>query len=205
MQAAFLDRDGTINELVYFEEAGIIDSPFHEDQLRLLRGAARGIRALNRLGLKVIVVSNQPGVAKGHHGRDRLDRITGRMHQLLAREGGAHVDAVHYCLHHPEGRVPELAVACDCRKPKPGLIQRAAAEHGIDLPSSVFIGDSITDVQAGLAAGCRTILLARVRCDVCQHLEAHGVKPDRMFPSLLEAAQFLQEGGFPDAALHRHG
>ena len=203
MQAAFLDRDGVINELVYFEEAGIIDSPFHEDQVRLVPGAAAAIRGLNEAGTKVFVVSNQPCVAKGHCGYDRLDRITERMHSLLA-EGGAAVDAVYYCLHHPEARIPELRVDCECRKPKPGLIQRAAAEHEIDLSRSYFVGDSITDVQAGLAAGCKTVLLTRMRCDLCQHLDERGVKPDQIFPSLREAARFLQEEGIPDAALHRY-
>ena len=204
MRAAFLDRDGVINELVYFEEAGIIDSPFHEDQFRLERGAGSGIRILNDAGYKVFVISNQPCVAKGHCSRERLDRITERMHALLAGEG-ARVDAVYYCLHHPDARVPEYRGDCECRKPKPGLLNRAAAEHDIDMKASFFIGDSITDVQAGLAAGCQTVLIGRVRCDLCHHLEERGVKPDHIFVSLQEAAVFLQQmEGFPDAAVHRH-
>lgn len=202
MRAAFLDRDGTINELVYFEEAGIIDSPFHEDQLRLLPGAAEGIRTLSALGYRVLVVSNQPGVAKGHCGRDRLERVTARLHELLDQEG-ARVDGVYYCLHHPEGRIPELTLDCECRKPRPGLLLRAALEHGVDLAQSILIGDSITDVQAGQAAGVQTILLGRVRCDLCHHLEERGVKPDFISRSLREAAGFLCEReGYPDAALH---
>ncbi len=205
MRAAFLDRDGVINELVYFEEAGIIDSPFHESHVRLLPGAAEGIRILRTIGFSVIVISNQPGVAKGQCSRERLERITQRIHQLLA-EGGAKLDAVYYCLHHPQGRVPDLTRECACRKPKPGLILQAAGEHGIDLDESCFVGDSFTDVQAGQAAGCRTVLLGRLRCDHCRHLEEQGVKPDLIFGSLHEAARFLQEKeGFPDAALHRHG
>ena len=204
MRAAFLDRDGVINDLVYFEEAGIIDSPFHEDQFRLLAGAGAGIRTLNEMDLKVIVISNQPGVAKGHCSYDRLERITKRMHTLLA-EDGARLDGVYYCYHHPQGRLPELTGECECRKPKPGLILRAAAEHDVELHESYFLGDSVTDVQAGLAAGCRTVLLARVRCDLCHHLEERGVKPDHIFPSLHEAAGFLQtKEGLPDAAIHRH-
>lgn len=204
-RAAFLDRDGVLNELVYFEEAGIIDSPFHERHVRLLPGVCEGIRMLHDLGYQVVVASNQPGVAKGHMSRAGLDRVTRRLETLLA-EGDAHLDAVYYCLHHPQGRVPEWTRECDCRKPKPGLILRAAAERGIDLSQSIFIGDSVTDVQAGLAAGCRTILVGRVRCDLCQHLEEQGVQPHRIASSLREAAQLLlAKEGIPDEALHRHG
>ena len=202
MRAAFLDRDGVINELVYYEEAGVIDSPLHERQLLLIPGAAEGVRTLCDLGLKVIVVSNQPGIAKGQYGAERLDRITDRMHILLAEEG-ARVHAVYYCLHHPDGRVPELTQVCDCRKPKPGLLLRAAADHGIDLRESCIVGDSITDIQAGEAAGCRTVLLGRMKCEMCRHLEDRGVKPDHIFGTLLETAQFLKDKeGVPDAALY---
>ncbi len=189
-RAAFLDRDGVLNELVWFEEAGIVDSPFHEDQMRLMPGAAEAVRRFRAAGYQVVVVSNQPGVAKGHCGRRRLDRITRRMHELLDREG-ARLDAVYYCLHHPEARRPELRAVCDCRKPRPGLLLSAAAERGLDLRESVMVGDSITDVQAGNAAGCRTALLGRLRCDLCRHLEENGCQPDWIFPSVLEAARFV--------------
>jgi len=204
-RAAFLDRDGVLNELVYFEEAGIVDSPFHEDQLRLISGAAEGVRLLRELGYKVLVVSNQPGVAKGHLSGARLDRITERVHALLAEEGAA-VDGVYYCLHHPLARLPELRGECDCRKPRPGLLRRAALEHGVDLERSIMVGDSITDVEAGLAAGCRTVLLGRVRCDLCHHLAERGVKPDVIHSSLVETARELRAQEERDhATVHRHG
>ena len=204
-KAAFLDRDGVLNELVYFEEAGIVDSPFHEDQLRLLPGVAEALCLLRETGFETVVISNQPVVAKGHCHRVRLDGITRRLHDLLAREG-ARLDAVYYCLHHPEAKLRELRVNCECRKPKPGLLQRAAVERGLDLSRSVFIGDSITDVLAGRAAGCRTALLGRVRCDLCRHLEEQGVKPDWIFASLLDVAHHLQDKeGLSHADVHRYG
>lgn len=188
--AVFLDRDGVLNELVWFEDAGIVDAPFHEDQFRLIPGAADAVRRLNRAGLPVVVISNQPCVAKGHCSAARLERITAVMHRALG-EQGAHLDAVYYCLHHPEARDGALRVDCDCRKPKPGLLLRAAAERGLDLRRSLFVGDSITDVQAGRAAGCATVLLGRTRCDLCRHLERHGVRPDWRSASLAEAVRTL--------------
>ena len=184
MRAAFLDRDGVINELVYLEEAGIIDSPFHEDQFRLVLGAAAGIRALNELDLKVIVISNQPVVAKGHCSSDRLDRITNRMHALLAQEE-ARLDAVYYCLHHPRGKVPELTRECDCRKPKPGLMLAAAREHGIDLGASVVVGDRWRDIEAGRRADCHTVFVDY------WYAEPQPEKPDLVVASLTEATSWI--------------
>jgi D-glycero-D-manno-heptose 1,7-bisphosphate phosphatase len=204
-RAAFLDRDGVLNELVWFEDAGIVDSPFHEDQVRLIEGAAEGVRLLRELDYRIIVVSNQPGVAKGRGTRAGVDRVTARLRDLLV-EQGARVDAVYYCLHHPEALLPELRGACDCRKPKPGLLLTAAAEHGIDLHASIMVGDSITDVEAGAAAGCSTVLLGRIRCDLCRHLAARGVKPGAIHASLIETARELWNQEDRDhAALHRHG
>lgn len=203
-RAAFLDRDGVINELMYFEEAGVIDSPFHEDHVRLLPGVCEAIRTFRDLGYQVVVISNQPGVAKGRFSRAALDRVTARIEESL-REAGAPLDAVYYCLHHPGGSVPELSGDCACRKPKPGLLLQAAEERGINLAESFFVGDSVTDVQAGLAAGCRTVLLGRMRCDLCHHLTDQGVQPDLTVRTLHEVAQhLLEQEGIPDAALHRH-
>ena len=204
-RAAFLDRDGVLNELVWFEEAGIVDSPFHEDHMRLIPGAAEAVRRFRAAGYTVVVVSNQPVVAKGHCSRVRLDRITRRMHELLACEG-ARVDAVYYCLYHPEARRRELRLVCECRKPRPGLLLRAAAERGLDLRESVMIGDGITDVQAGHAAGCRTVLIGRARCDLCRHLEQRGCRPDWIHSSLLEAARdLIHKEAEIHASVHRHG
>jgi D,D-heptose 1,7-bisphosphate phosphatase len=205
LPAAFLDRDGVLNELVWFEEAGIVDSPFHEDQVRLIEGAADGVRRLRELGLPVFVVSNQPGIAKGHFGPDRLRRITQRLLDLLA-ERGASLDGVYYCLHHPRARVPQLRAVCDCRKPRPGLLTRAAAEHDLDLAHSIMVGDALTDVEAGLAAGCRTVLIGRVRCDLCRHLEARGIRPHAIHESLAETAEALwSQEERRHEAVHRHG
>lgn len=151
-RAIFLDRDGTINRYVGFlRDVG---------QFELLPGAAEAIRRINASGYLAIVVTNQPVIARGEVTREQLREIHDKMETLLGREG-AYVDAIYYCPHHPHrgypGEVAELKIDCDCRKPKPGLLLQAAEDYNIDLTKSWMIGDSENDVQAGRAAGCRTM------------------------------------------------
>ena len=151
-RAIFLDRDGTINRYVGFlRDVG---------QFELLPGAAEAIRRINASGYLAIVVTNQPVIARGEVTREQLREIHDKMETLLGREG-AYVDAIYYCPHHPHrgypGEVAELKIDCGCRKPKPGLLLQAAKDYNIDLTKSWMIGDSENDVQAGRAAGCRTM------------------------------------------------
>ena len=183
-QAVFLDRDGVINALVYRPKEGIWDSPYSVDELRLLPGVAEAVRRINAMGLLAIVVSNQPGVAKGKCDQATLDQITSHMRRELVQQG-AKLDGIYYCLHHPQAVVPDLRRECRCRKPRPGLILQAAREHSIDLFGSYMIGDTLNDVQAGQGAGCETIL-------ICQHPQESGQLADLSMPhwtakSLLEA------------------
>lgn len=157
-RAFFLDRDGVINATVWNSAESVMDSPYRWEEFRLLAGAATAVRLLNRLGFLAVVVSNQPGVAKGKCGPEFLEELN-RSLQSSLREHGAQLDAIYYCLHHPEARVASLCRVCDCRKPRPGLILRAARELDIDVRASFMVGDSERDVQAGLAAGCRTIFV----------------------------------------------
>lgn len=151
-RAVFLDRDGTINRYVGFLR--------DIEQFELLPGVAEAICRINASGYLAIVVTNQPVIARGEVTREQLREIHNKMETLLGHEG-AYVDALYYCPHHPDrgypGEVPELKIDCGCRKPRPGLLLRAAADYNIDLANSWMIGDSDSDVQAGQAAGCRTI------------------------------------------------
>src|SRR3972149_1704709 len=130
--AVFLDRDGVINKIVYFPEHGILDSPLNPRQFRLLPGAAEAIRVFNRLGLKVIVVSNQPAVAKGKMTEALFGQIRQKMNGSLAKKG-ARLDGEYYCFHHPKAKVAQYRSDCDCRKPKPGLILKAAKDFELDV------------------------------------------------------------------------
>ena len=190
--AVFLDRDGVINQYAYNAELGIVDTPARPDEFKLLPGAGEAIAALNRLDLSVIVVSNQPGIAKGKMSPKLLDQINAEMCFQLA-VAGARLDAVLYCRHHPEATVAEYRANCDCRKPKPGLLLRAALEHNLDLKESYFVGDDVSDVLAGRAAGVTTILLSPHRCTVCEEYSSRGAVPDLLVRDLGCAASAIGE------------
>ena len=153
-KAIFLDRDGTINKYVGFLRK--------EDDLELLPDACDAIKKINDSGYLAIVVTNQPVIARGEVTIPQLTEIHAKLETLLG-EGGAYLDAIYYCPHHPDkgfdGEIPELKIDCQCRKPKPGLLLKAAEDFNIDISSSWMIGDSDSDVKAGQAAGCQTILL----------------------------------------------
>lgn len=190
----FLDRDGVLNELIYYQEHGIIDSPFTVSQFKLLPGVAEAIKDLRSGGYGVVLASNQPGIAKEHMDEEVFEAIRQRMKAELA-EAGACLDGEYYCLHHPEAKVPGLKTDCECRKPRPGLLFQAAIDLGIDLSSSWMIGDGLTDVIAGRDAGCQTILLGRRKCEFCLLMDNQGARPDAILPDLPEATRFLLEQG----------
>lgn len=148
-QAVFLDRDGTINvERDYL---------YRPEEFVFIPGAVEAIRQFNRSGFLVVVVSNQSGVARGYYGEEEV-RLLHRHIDRLLQEAGARVDAWYFCPHHPDGREPYNR-SCECRKPKTGMLRQAAEELGIDLKRSWMIGDKLIDVEAGLAAGCRSVLV----------------------------------------------
>jgi D,D-heptose 1,7-bisphosphate phosphatase len=153
-KAIFLDRDGTINKC-----AGFISQP---EQFELLDGTAEAIRKINESGYLAIVVTNQPVIARGEATLDELRAIHNKMETLLGREG-AYVDAIYICPHHPDkgfpGERPEYKIDCTCRKPEPGMLLQAAADYHIDLRQSHMIGDKMSDIQAGAAAGCTSHLV----------------------------------------------
>jgi len=192
-KAVFLDRDGVVNELVYFPEQGIIDSPFIAGQFRLCRGVPRAIKKFQRAGYKVIIVSNQPGIAKGHMTLKDFKQITNTMKTQLCAEDVL-LDGEYYCLHHPEARIARYRADCACRKPKPGMIYQAARDMEIDVAESWFIGDNLTDMLAGRNAGCRTLLIARMHCELCHLMYNEGVKPEAIRPDLLAAADYILRG-----------
>lgn len=154
--AVFLDRDGTLVEEV--TQHGIA-SP---DQLGLIPGAAEAVHELNQAGLRAVVVTNQPVVAKGMASESDIQAQHNKLETLLGREH-AFLDRIYWCPHHPQkgfpGERPELKLDCDCRKPKPGMITRAAAELNLDLAASWLIGDTTTDIQTAKNAGLRSVLV----------------------------------------------
>jgi D-glycero-D-manno-heptose 1,7-bisphosphate phosphatase len=192
-KAIFLDRDGVVNELVYFPEQGIIDSPFTPDQFCLCPGVPLAIKRFQNKGYKVIIVSNQPGIAKGHITQNNFDRIDANMNTQLAAEGVS-LDGIYYCLHHPKAIIEQYRSDCLCRKPKPGLILKAARDLNIDVSQSWYIGDNLTDIQAGVLTGCHTLLLGKMRCELCELMYREGIKPDVIKINLFEAADSILKG-----------
>ncbi|MEO3944617.1 HAD family hydrolase [Gorillibacterium sp. CAU 1737] len=169
-QAVFLDRDGVINEC----STDRVKHVNHPHQFLLLPGAAEAIRSLNEAGLPVYVVTNQGGVGLGFMKEASLLAIHKRMTSLLA-EQGATLEDIAYCPHRPKS-------GCSCRKPSPGMLLHLAGEHGIDLSRSIMVGDRETDMEAGKAAGCRT-----VRIGPFDPLADHSA------PSLAEAVPWILE------------
>jgi D-glycero-D-manno-heptose 1,7-bisphosphate phosphatase len=148
--AVFLDRDGTL-----LEEAGYVD---RLERLVFFPFAVDAVRLLNRGGLAVVLVTNQSGVGRGIHS----EAFVGEAHDHVTRRlsgGGARLDGIYYCPHHPQAMLEPYRQACDCRKPGTGMMRQAAAELGLDLPRSFAVGDKWSDVQAGRAAGGRGLLV----------------------------------------------
>ncbi len=187
MKAALLDRDGVINALVHHQDAGVIDAPFTRSQFKLLPRVPEAVHALNELGLRVAVVSNQPGIAKGQLKADLLKTFE-RIMLSQIRAAGGRIDGVYYCLHHPDARVRKLRQCCSCRKPQIGLLEQAAADLEVSLSECYMIGDGIPDLLAGSRAGCRTVFVGRWKCEICQFTEAPHVRPAFVAKDLWEAA-----------------
>lgn len=153
-RAIFLDRDGTLNKYVGF----LTDI----NDLELMDDAAEAVRRINASGYLAIVITNQPVIARGEVSMEELTQIHNKMETLLGQEG-AYIDALYFCPHHPDkgfaGERPQFKTECSCRKPKPGMLLQAAQDYNIDLSKSWMIGDSDSDIKAGAAAGCGTVML----------------------------------------------
>lgn len=195
-KAVFLDRDGVIND-----KRGISHIASYSDFV-FYPGVAGAINIFNGLGLKVIVVTNQPAVARGIATERKIREIHGSMIKDLKRKN-ARIDAVYFCPHHPEKHHGDIKpesmkyrIECDCRKPKAGMLRQAAKDFNIDLPKSFMIGDTAWDVLAGKNAGCKTIM---VKTGDGRYKD--GEKPDFVFISLLEAALFIKNYLSPKAVI----
>lgn len=149
-RALLLDRDGTLVRARHY--------PTQPADLQLFPGLGAALARFRQAGFRLIVITNQGGLALGHFDAAALDAMHAHLQRELTRQG-APLDAIYHCPHHPAGRVPALAIACRCRKPQPGLLQRAAADWSLDLARCWMIGDILDDVEAGRRAGCHTALV----------------------------------------------
>ena len=182
-KAVFLDRDGTLN----------IDREYvgRPADVELVPGAAEGAKLLADAGFALIVASNQSGIARGFFTPQQADAVDARVRELLAGKG-VRIEAMYRCPHLPNGTVKEFTRDCDCRKPKPGLFLRAARDLDIALARSWAIGNGARDIEAGVAAGCRSVLVNGADDEAgLTESETAGVQPDFRARDLVEAARFI--------------
>jgi D-glycero-D-manno-heptose 1,7-bisphosphate phosphatase len=184
--AVFADRDGTL-----CEEVNYLGDP---DKLVMLPGAAKGVAMLNAAGIAVVVVTNQSGVARGYFSENDVVHVNDKLIELLAIEG-ARVDGVYYCPHHEEKGLPPYNVKCDCRKPAPGLILKAARELNLDLSHSFVAGDKMSDIGAAPRAGCVGGVLVETGYGgsepVSVAADAFEIKPIHTAPDFHSAAKWI--------------
>jgi D-glycero-D-manno-heptose 1,7-bisphosphate phosphatase len=184
MKAIFLDKDGTlVDDIPYNVEPRLIT---------LCSGAGPALRLLARLDYRFFIVTNQDGIAHGRFDEPAVRRVGDRIADLLFREHIA-LEAFYYCPHHPEGTVAAYAVKCQCRKPYPGMLLKAASEHDIDLRASWMVGDILHDVEAGHRAGCRTVLIDNG--NEKEWVLGPGRMPTRMARDLYSAAVLIASHG----------
>ncbi|HZP36874.1 MAG TPA: HAD family hydrolase [Methylomirabilota bacterium] len=178
-----MDRDGCLTE-----EVGYVN---HPSRLRLLPRTAEAIARLNRAGVPAVMVTNQAGIARGYFSEETLDATHARLREALAA-AGARLDGLYTCVHHPTDGEPPYRAECDCRKPRPGLLRRAASELGLDLAASVMVGDKLSDVAVGHAVGAAGILVltgyGRGEWEYQRHRS--NVKADHVAEDLLDAVEW---------------
>jgi D-glycero-D-manno-heptose 1,7-bisphosphate phosphatase len=180
--AVFLDRDGTlIEEVDYLERV---------EQVALYSWSIDGVRLLNRAGIRVFVVTNQAGVARGYFTESVVADVHRHIDSLLA-SGGARIDAYYYCPHHPEGAVETYRRSCDCRKPGRGLVDRAAREFGIDPSRSFVVGDRWLDIQLARAVGARAVLVRTGFGSTAERQQPSDVTADAIADNLVGAANWI--------------
>lgn len=200
-KAIFIDRDGTLNEMVYDDTHGILDSPRRPDQVRMIPGAGVFLRKVRDLGYLVIVVTNQPGIAKGTLTLQDLATVNDCLQKLLCEDGGGWDDLI-YCPHHPgQALAGAAAVAreCECRKPAPGMILSAARKWDVDLARSWMIGDGLNDVECGHAAGVGTVLITTLKVEQIQRfLSLEGRSPEIVAGDLATAYRKIMIAGQRD-------
>jgi len=190
VSTVFLDRDGVVNELYYHQELGVRCAPFTVNQFKLLPRVPEAINSLHRSGYLVILISNQPDIGLGYMTLDDFEKIKQKMNKELIK-AGAYLDGEYYCMHHPEAVIEKYKVTCDCRKPNPGLLLRAAREHNVDMQCSWFVGDYISDIEAGKSAGCRTVLISKKGQNNSVSTGSVKAKPDVICANITEAVQHI--------------
>lgn len=184
--AVFLDRDGVINELVLNPNTGEHEPPHYPEDLIIFPNVIESLRILQDAGFDLFIVSNQPDYAKGKTSLENIHAVHNKLAQIFTEEE-IHFQDYYYCYHHPQGIIPRYSFSCECRKPKPYFILRAAHTYGIDLMSSWMIGDRDSDIECGKNAGTKTIAIENIHS-----IQTRGkVTPHFSVANLKEAAKLI--------------
>ncbi len=184
-KGVILDRDGTLVDVVRDEETGVITTAFHPSQLRLLSGVVEGLRELAAAGFSLSIATNQPGPAKGHFSAKAVESTNAALVEMLAKEN-VQIAHVAVCMHHPS------VGPCDCRKPKPGMLNEIIDASRLDRARSWMVGDTTTDVEAGVAANVKTgLLFDTKRCELCPLRNGPAVKADAHAATFAELAKLI--------------
>ena len=181
-KAIFIDRDGVINAIHYDEDIGLC-TPHTSDEFVFLPNAQESVKKINSAGLLAVLVCNQPDVAKGRLTMNSHQKINDKMIKELAGRG-AKFDGIYYCFHKSDDK-------CSCRKPKSGMLLQAARDLDISIESSYIVGDTLSDIEAGKTAGCKTILTANPRLDLIKIIKERGCEPDYIVKDLEEAVNLI--------------
>ncbi len=182
-RAVFLDRDGTIIEDTHHLS--------HARDMKLINGAAEGIKLLNSAGFKIILITNQSVVARGYLTELELINIHRELENQLQSQG-AYLDAIYYCPHHPTKGKGTYRVECDCRKPEPGMMRQAAEDHELKLKNSFVVGDKMSDLEAGFAVGCSGVLVRTgYGIEAEARLAGFEQRPHLIADNLLEASRWI--------------
>lgn len=184
-RAVFLDRDGVVNENVHL---------LHKKRdIKILAGVSEAIKILNDAGFLVIIVSNQPVVARGLIKEDYVIEINNEIARLIFKEGGGKIDRFYFCPHHPNANLKKYRKICKCRKPSPGMLKKAKGEFSLDMKKSYMVGDMPSDITAGNRAGCKTVLInSKNNYKIIEtKMWFKKIEPDYIFNSLFEAVKFI--------------
>ena len=198
-KAVFLDKDGTISK-----DVGYLDDPA---KLEVFPYSAKAIKMLNDAGFKVIVVSNQAGIARGLLTEDTLQAIDKKIHKIILNSGGV-IDAIYYCPHHPEHGIHPFKKQCENRKPNPGMLLRGKKEFDLDMSKSYLIGDKLSDIEAGYNAGVKTILVKTgYGVEHAKNDKLKKLKPVWIAENLLDAVEWIikKDSSYSGAQLTEEG
>jgi len=177
LKAIFLDRDGVINK-----EVNYLSNP---DEFELIEGSLKALKILKEKGFLLIVITNQAGIARGYFTEETLSQVHYKMNELLKKDNIV-LDEIYYCPHHPE-----FTIKCNCRKPNPGMILEAQQKYNIDLKNSYMVGDTLNDIETGINANCKTVLVL-TGYGMEEKRKIDKIKPDLVCKNLFDFAQKLK-------------